>query len=435
MRAKVVLRTRTFRRKTVMTYMNANATRLTSLNHAASALLSRLAADIHQIVNCSWTAVMVYAEDRKLQLLCSIGEQVDLNACLEYTAAALAGGSCTCIPCPRSDRVESGIPQLVCPVRIRGMVVAVLAIGARNEMTGYSESDCSFVMRFAHQVEQLLQNDRIASTVAAHVLEMQRTKSDLQTARHLQNRLLPNCLTAIPGFDYYGECRPAEDVGGDFFDVVGLDHGILRCGVGDITGKGIAAAIMMAGVQATLHGLTGVSSATILDIVHALNRRVWEVSPENLFATLFCAEIDAGAGILRYVNAGHPPAFLIRAHSLKVERLDVGGTVIGLSRHTAYRQQTIDVYPGDILVAWTDGVSEAMDLEGRQLDDTRLLGIIRRAARGNARDLVDSIMRAVADDTGGPGPADDQTALVVRLGVAHEHSGRHVFPALAANAA
>jgi phosphoserine phosphatase RsbU/P len=415
--------------------MNANATRLTSLNRAASALLSRLAADIHQIVNCSWTAVMVYAEDRKLQLLCSIGEHVDLNACLEYTAAALAGGSCRCIPCPRSDRVESGIPQLVCPVRIRGMVVAVLAIGARNEMTGYSESDCLFVMRFAHQVEQLLQNDRIASTVAAHVLEMQRTKSDLQTARHLQNRLLPNCLTAIPGFDYYGECRPAEDVGGDFFDVVGLDHGILRCGVGDITGKGIAAAIMMAGVQATLHGLTGVSSATILDIVHALNRRVWEVSPENLFATLFCAEIDAGAGILRYVNAGHPPAFLIRAHSLKVERLDVGGTVIGLSRHTAYRQQTIDVYPGDILVAWTDGVSEAMDLDGRQLDDTRLLRILRRAARGNARDLVDSIMRAVADDTGGPGPADDQTALVVRLGVAHEHSGPRVFPALAANAA
>jgi hypothetical protein len=81
------------------------------------------------------------------------------------------------------------------------MVVAVLAIGPKSEMTGYSESDCLFVTRFAHQVGQLLQNDRIASTVAGHVLEMQRTKSDLQAARHLQNRLFPNCLTAIPGFD------------------------------------------------------------------------------------------------------------------------------------------------------------------------------------------------------------------------------------------
>lgn len=178
---------------------------------------------------------------------------------------------------------------------------------------------------------------------------------------------------------------------------------------------------MMAGVQATLRGLTGASGATPLDGVHALNRRVWEISPDNVFATMFYAELDAGDGTLRYINAGHPPAFLIRAQSMVVERLDIGGTVLGLSRHTVYRQRTVSVRPGDILMASTDGLSEAVDPEGRALDEDGLLRIVRQSGSTDARETVVSILRTVDDYTGGLGPADDRTALVIRLATKREH--------------
>ncbi len=241
-----------------------------------------------------------------------------------------------------------------------------------------------------------------------------RIKQELETARDVQARFLPHRLPQVANLDFRGECRPAGDVGGDLFDFVSPGGETLVAAIGDVSGKGIPAAILMAGVQISLRNLARKHGAPG-SLVNELNRMVYDVSPDNLFVTLFYSEIDATQRQLRYVSAGHESALLIRKNTGTILRLESTGTVLGLSSRSSYRQRTLPLQPGDLLLAFTDGVPEAADSWGREFGVAGIVSAARKHADASATEIVASILDAAGDFAGNANAADDRTAIAVRF--------------------
>ena len=238
---------------------------------------------------------------------------------------------------------------------------------------------------------------------------------DLQVAREIQSRFLPRRLPHIAGLDYGGDCQPAGEVGGDFFDFRRLPGNKLAVSVGDVSGHRIGAAILMSGIQALLRGFTGRGSGEMPGVVEELNRVVYQVAPGNIYATLFYAHVDPQRREVRYVSAGHEPPLLLRKRTGRADRLDSTGTVLGLTGRTVYEQRTIGIDPGDLLVAFTDGVTEATDAEGREWSENGVLSVLRRCRDARGSELVAEILESAGQFADPTATADDRTAVVVRL--------------------
>ena len=230
------------------------------------------------------------------------------------------------------------------------------------------------------------------------------------------------------GLDYYGTCRPAGDVGRDFFEFIPLDAGKLVVSVGDVAGDDVSAALMNSGLRTFLREFTGSRFAGIARLVEALNRTTCEICPEEFWATLFYAEIDPLRHQLQYVNAGHEPALLVHVEAGRVHRLESTGAVLGLTSRAGYRQRSVKMEPGDVLVVFTDGILEPAEDQERQLRDTNILDIMRSYPHSSAHELVARILDA-ADRSR---QEDDRTVAVVRLLCAVE---RPLFEAHAAELA
>jgi phosphoserine phosphatase RsbU/P len=254
-----------------------------------------------------------------------------------------------------------------------------------------------------------------AAQIPALLADLARMREDLKTARDVQSRFLPCRLAHIQGLDYYGECRPAQDVGGDFYDFVPLEPHGLAVSVGDVSGHGPSAGILMSGLQALLRGLTAHGRNEIARVVRELNHAAWQTSPGNFYATLFYAYLDPVRGRLQYVSAGHESALLIRRRNARVHRLDSTGTVLGLTDRTIYGQRTLPLEPGDLLIAYTDGITGARNAEGDEFGEKGILQVVERSADARACDVGAEILEA-ADCYAAPTEHDDdQTVVVVRF--------------------
>jgi sigma-B regulation protein RsbU (phosphoserine phosphatase) len=281
-----------------------------------------------------------------------------------------------------------------------------------------------YVMNHQNPVDSLPRAN--AALLPTLLADLARMREDLRTARDVQSRLFPCRLPRIQGLDYYGACRPAQDVGGDFYDFVALAPHALAVSVGDVSGHGLGAGIPMSGLQALLRGLTAQGRTHIGHIVRELNHAAWLASPDNFYATLFYAYLDPLRRELQYVSAGHESALLIRHRSkARVQRLESTGTVLGLSDRTVYGHRTLPLEPGDLLIAYTDGITDARNAEGREFGERGLLEVVERNPDARAGDLAGEIMEAVdsyASYAVPAEPADDRTVVVVRFKGAAEDS-------------
>jgi phosphoserine phosphatase RsbU/P len=213
-------------------------------------------------------------------------------------------------------------------------------------------------------------------------------------------------------------------VGRDFFDFFGLPGKELAVLVGDVLGQGIGAAVSMSGILAFQRGLTARGSGEIVCAVEELNRVVCQVIPNNIYATLFYAHVDAQRRELRYVNAGHEPPLLLRKRNGLAQRLDSTGTVLGLTGRAAYKQRTIGMDPGDVLVAFTDGVTEATDAGKLEWGEEGVSSTLRWCKDARASELVIEVLESAGRFADPVAPADDRTAIVVRL----PDAGERTFP-------
>jgi hypothetical protein len=243
-------------------------------------------------------------------------------------------------------------------------------------------------------------------------------EAQVDVARQVQRDLLPSPDALPAGLDLGAECLPASRVGGDFYDVVPLGGDRLAFVVGDVSGHGIAAALLMGLIHGAMSGPPWGASDDEAERAARLNDLLFTKSSSERYATLFWCAFDPAAGTLRYINAGHPPPARLRRDEggrVAVDRLTEGGPVIGLLAHAEYRTESIAARAGDVLILFSDGLTEATDARGDFYGEERLIDVAVANAGRPAREISNAILAAVRAFSGDRPIEDDQTLLVVRL--------------------
>jgi sigma-B regulation protein RsbU (phosphoserine phosphatase) len=300
---------------------------------------------------------------------------------------------------------------LVIPIRASdGTVVG--AFQALNKAGGFSDSDVALL--------------RLAGSYSAVAIETQRLKKDAETARmyrheleiarDVQAKLLPEDFPHVEHLDCAAFIRPAKFVGGDYYDFIETPGGALAITLGDISGKGVPAAVLMASIQASLRIplLRGPESLT--ELLADVNRSFNDSYASMRYSTLFCGLIDAGGRRLTYVNAGQCPPMLVRRRGadVTIERLTTGGTPIGLLPIAHYEEDTVTLEPGDLLVCYSDGVSEAANVAGDFWPESEIEDLLRAAVDLSPREVTDRLIQGADAFAGEAEQADDMTVVTLR---------------------
>jgi sigma-B regulation protein RsbU (phosphoserine phosphatase) len=247
------------------------------------------------------------------------------------------------------------------------------------------------------------------------VKEKEKLEAELEIARLVQVQLFPKEVPKLRTLELKGHCDPARVVSGDYYDFIPVNSQSTALVIGDISGKGISAALLMASVQSSLHAQLAlqaggpISTATL---VGRLNRQLYESTPPEKYATFYCGVYDDDRGQLLYTNAGHLPPILLRRGEIK--RLDVNGTVVGLFPDFVYEQTVVQLQPGDLLMAFTDGITESEDRTGDQFGDRRLGDLLIRNSEKPLDEIVQIVTASVREWTQDLDNQDDTTMLLAR---------------------
>ena len=256
---------------------------------------------------------------------------------------------------------------------------------------------------------------RLTTAIGRETAQRERLNRELEIAREVQEHLFPQQLPTVPGLDYCGHCRPARQVGGDYYDFLELPERRFGFAIGDVSGKGVGAALMMASLEASLRALASVvqDPAELMDRVNGL---VCQASAANCYITLFYAQYDPVNRRLSYVNAGHNPPIVLRNYggSHQVLRLETGGPVIGLLPCN-YQRGTFSHEVGDLLVLFTDGVSESMNAQFEEWGEARLIELVKTSHSLPASEAMRRILNAAEAFAAGASQHDDMTLVVLRV--------------------
>ena len=256
---------------------------------------------------------------------------------------------------------------------------------------------------------------RLTTAIGRETAQRERLNRELEIAREVQEHLFPQSLPVIPGLEYAGQCRPAREVGGDYFDFLELSGGRFGIAIGDVSGKGVGAALMMASLEASLRALASVveDPAELMERVSGL---LHQASSANRYATLFYGYYDPANRSLSYVNAGHNPPVVLRScgGAFQIFRLDTGGPVIGLLRHS-YERGVFSHQSGDLLVLFTDGVSESMNARFEEWGEERLIEFAKTCYPLPAAEGLRRILSAAQGFAAGASQHDDMTLIVIRV--------------------
>ena len=256
--------------------------------------------------------------------------------------------------------------------------------------------------------------------------EKERLQSEIEIAREVQNQLFPRSVPISKTLRLAAACRPARLVSGDYYDYLNLETQ-LALAIGDVAGKGISAALLMATVQSTMRtqlragsflaaaaGGQSVPSPALSTaaLVSRLNQQLFAFTPAEKFATFYFALYDDETGLMTYTNAGHPPPILIRDGV--PSRLEVTGTVVGAFAFAEYGESSLQLEPGDLLACFTDGVTEPENEFGEMFGEDRLTDLIVKHARSDSEEIIAAVMDSVRHWTGSPELQDDMTLLLAR---------------------
>ena len=239
---------------------------------------------------------------------------------------------------------------------------------------------------------------------------------DLETAREIQKAILPMNFPAFPyrkDFDVFATMEPAREVGGDFYDFFMIDNDRLGFVIGDVSGKGVTAAIFMA-VSRTLIRATGLKGISVAECIEYANHLLCNESTSCMFVTVFYGILNTRTGEIEYVNAGHNPPWVIREDGTVEEVALTGGTVLGFLEDEKFDSKKIRMNPGDCLFLYTDGVTEAFNANNEAFGDNRLEDLLKQTGTKPVKELVDEAVEAVNQFTGNVPQSDDITMLAIR---------------------
>jgi phosphoserine phosphatase RsbU/P len=305
-------------------------------------------------------------------------------------------------------------PELLLPLARNEKVLGIMSLGPKQSEEPFSRTDLRLLDSVAAQTGLALENGRLTEAVKLEARAREKHIRELELGREVQERLFPQDYPAIPGLDYVGACRPALGVGGDYFDFLPISETQLGIAIGDVSGKGIPAALLMATLRAFLRGQSIQHNTDLGVVVANLNRLVFESSAQNRYATFFLGVFDSASRLLRYVNAGHNAPILIRQTGA-VMRLEAGGCVVGLLPGETWTSGEVQLASGDLFVAYTDGISEAMNHADEEWGEEKLIEAAQAKRREPAQATLEHIMRCADEFVAGAPQFDDMTLIVARL--------------------
>jgi phosphoserine phosphatase RsbU/P len=308
--------------------------------------------------------------------------------------------------------------ELLLPLPGRNRLMGVMALGPKQSEAAYSKSDLHLLQVLATQTGMALEVSELAHSLAHEAAQRERVNREIEIAREVQERLFPQTMPAIPGASVAGHCRPAQGVGGDYYDVFLLQDGRIGLAIGDVSGKGISAALLMASLRASLRGVSLDNPRDFAKLMDKVNRLVYEASADNRYATFFFGALNPQTRVLDCVNAGHNAPLVLRQKpggGSEILRLEADGPVVGLLPFAPYTEQSLQLEPGDLLVTYTDGISEAMTHADEEWGEDRMMAAAAFAREGSAEQVLNTIFAEADKFTAGAPQHDDMTLLILKL--------------------
>jgi sigma-B regulation protein RsbU (phosphoserine phosphatase) len=321
-------------------------------------------------------------------------------------AAFLAGGD----P-PPSEVLPATRFLLGVPIEIENQPRGFLAVGDKESRRGvgpFPPSDRRTLGLFANQAAIALENARLHR----QALEKERLEREMHLAAEIQRQILPKGAPAVPGYSLAGWNRPAREVGGDYYDLFPLAEGRFGMVLGDVSGKGIPAALMVSTLHSALRLLLD-HSAVGPELLEKLNRHIVESSMANKFITMMIAQLDPATGRLDYLNAGHNPGLLLRRDGT-VEELGSSGVPLGLLPSARFAPRVKTLEPGDFLCFYSDGITECEAADDEEFGMERLTSLLQEFRHRHLQEVLDEIQRATDAFSQGLPQHDDQTVVLLR---------------------
>lgn len=317
----------------------------------------------------------------------------------------------------RVDESFSGDHAWICENKISALIsvsiqnekVAVIGVGERANNVPFTETDFNFLKSLANLAVISIQKTYFLE----ERIDKERMEEELSIAKSIQEGLLPDPIPEVDGVDLAAKTISSREVGGDYFDIAHTPDGNTILAIGDVTGKGVPAALLMANLQSMLHVLLPVD-ISLSEATERMNNLIFKNTPSDKFITFFWAKYLSTHKILRYVNAGHNPPLLLRHNSDAFEELSEGGLLLGaMETLMPYDQADVQLNPNDILISYTDGVNEAMDSDEEEFGTTRLKQCILENRDKSSEEILDAIVDEVLEFSNQK-LFDDLTLLIIK---------------------
>ncbi|HYM60075.1 MAG TPA: SpoIIE family protein phosphatase [Thermoanaerobaculia bacterium] len=303
--------------------------------------------------------------------------------------------------------IMQGIHSILCaPLTINENVVGVLYVDYLFTQRAISEEDVRLVAQIARFAAIKLETTRLREDA----IQKRIMDEELKTASVIQRRLLPSAPTGVPGYTFVGSNRPCRTVSGDYYDFAVRPDGKVYFVIADVSGKGVTAGLMMAGLQAAFR-IFCKQDPSPEQLVVQLNTALKENLPQSKFVTLFLGRLDTATGVIEYANAGHTPPLWVR--KLGVDELADTDLLLGVVTHADYHKRTVRLEPGDALILFTDGVTEAENAKGDELGSVTVSQKLATLHGASASELTHAVEEAVLEHAGDAPLGDDVTLVVV----------------------
>lgn len=299
--------------------------------------------------------------------------------------------------------------ELIVPMQLKGETQGLILLGKRINNTDYTDDDIEYIYSVGSLAIISIENQRLFK----EALEKQKMEEDLEIARDIQRNLLPHKIPQFKNFDIAASTAFSNQVGGDYYDVITLDNRNFCIAIADVSGKGVSAALLMANLQAFLKTICK-QGMKIDEATGLINDLITENTSEGKFITFLWAVVNDDSKQLTYVNAGHNPPLLIRDG--KVAKLDKGGMILGVMKTMIpYKSEFLQLQANDLLILFTDGVSEAMNLNGEEFSDERLEELSLSLVEKPVKEISNAILHEVTKFAYGTVQSDDITLMVIKV--------------------
>ena len=294
------------------------------------------------------------------------------------------------------------------PLKTKGRLIGVLNVFNKLNSEGFTSDDQRMLSIIGSQSAQVVENARLYE----EELALKQMEEELKFANGIQKNLLPKSNPKIEGFDIAGKSMAAKEVGGDYYDFINIDNNKNVICLGDVSGKGMPAAMLMANLQATLRG-QALFTSSAAECMSRANTLLYRSTDSQKFATLFYGILDSNSNIFHFSNAGHDPPILLNLAG-KIERLTKGGTVLGFMEQYKYEEDNKELNSGDTIIIYSDGITEALNENDEEFGEDKLLDLITKNRTDSAEDIINNVFTSVKTFVKNVPQSDDITIVVIK---------------------